>query len=150
MNSLSGSSAPWIPLDFRPGLGMKIHGMCRFYLLETSPHLKLYMTPINIAPDRPALPVSSPVTYAMYLSKTQGRFSTLGLAEDTWALNERVLDEKAFLEQVYLIHEERERMFFDALSRTRRGSVVCVLRHPRPPAAHVLAVSGKGPSGQCR
>ena len=118
--------SPWIPLQFRPGLGMKIHGMCRFYLLETSPHLKLYMTPINIAPDRPALPVSHPVTYSMYLSKTQGRFSTLGLAEDTWALNERVLDEKAFLEQAYLIHEERERMFFDALSRTRRGSVVCV------------------------
>ena len=87
--------SPWTPLEFRPGLGMKIRGMCRFYLLETSPHLKLYMTPINIAPDRPALPVSSPVTYSMYLSKTQGRFSTLGLAEDTWALNERVLDEKA-------------------------------------------------------
>ncbi len=118
--------SPWIPLEFRPGLGMKIHGMCRFYLLETSPHLRLYITPINIAPDRPALPVSNPVTYSMYLSKTQGRFSTLGLAEDTWALNERVLDEKAFVEQVYLTHEERERMFFDALSRTRRGSIVCV------------------------
>ena len=118
--------SPWIPLEFRPGLGMRVRGMCRFYLLETSPHLKLYMTPINISPDRPALPVSNPVTYSMYLSKTQGRFSTLGLAEDTWALNERVLDEKAFLEQAYLIHEEREKMFFDALSRTRRGSVVCV------------------------
>ena len=118
--------SPWVSLEFRPGLGMKIHGMCRFYLLETSPHLKLYMTPINIAPDRPALPVSHPVTYSMYLSKTQGRFCTLGLAEDTWALNERVLDEKAFVEQVYLTHEERERMFCDALSRTRRGAVVCV------------------------
>ncbi len=122
----AGEFSPWVPLEFRPGLGMKIRGMSRFLLLETSPHLKLYMTAINIDPDRPALPISNPVTYSMYLSKTQGRFCTLGLAEDTWALNERVLDEKAFLKQAYLIHEEREKMFFDALARTRRGSVVCV------------------------
>ena len=84
------------------------------------------MTPINIDPDKPALPVSHPFTYAVYLSKTQGRYATLGLAEDTSALNEGVIDEDAFLDQTYLIHEERERMFFDALDKTGRGAVVCV------------------------
>ena len=54
------------------------------------------------------------------------RDCTLGLAEDTWGLNERVLDEEAFLKLSYLIHEEREKMFFDALEKTRRGAVVCV------------------------
>ena len=98
----------------------------RFYLLETSPHIKLYMTPINIDPDAPALPISHPFTYAVYLSKTQGRYATLGLAEDTSALNEGVVDEDAFLKQTYLIHAERERMFFDALEKTTRGAVVCV------------------------
>ena len=117
---------PWITLDFKPGLGMTVTGIVRFYLLETEPHLKLYMTPINIDPDRPALPVSHPFTYAVYLSKTQGRYATLGLAEDTSALNEEVVDEDAFLQQTYLIHEERERMFFDALDKTSRGAVVCV------------------------
>ena len=117
---------PWITLDFKPGLGMTVAGIVRFYLLETKPHLKLYMTPINIDPDRPALPISHPFTYAMYLSKTQGRYATLGLAEDTSALNEGVVDEDAFLQQTYLIHEERERMFFDALDKTSRGAVVCV------------------------
>jgi predicted AlkP superfamily phosphohydrolase/phosphomutase len=62
----------------------------------------------------------------MYLAKTQGNFTTLGLAEDTWALNEQVLDEAAFLKQAYLIHAEREKMFFDAVEKTRRGVVVCV------------------------
>jgi predicted AlkP superfamily phosphohydrolase/phosphomutase len=62
----------------------------------------------------------------MYLARTQGHFCTLGLAEDTWALNERVLDEQAFLDQAYSVHEERERMFFDALEKTGRGAVVCV------------------------
>lgn len=117
---------PWIDLQFKPLATIKVRGIVRFYLKETSPGFALYMTPINIDPDKPALPISHPFTYAIYLSKTQGRFSTLGLAEDTWGLNERVLDEEAFLELTYLIHEERERMFFDALEKTRRGAVVCV------------------------
>jgi predicted AlkP superfamily phosphohydrolase/phosphomutase len=37
-----------------------------------------------------------------------------------------VLDEQAFLDQAYLIHEEREAQFFDALEKTRRGLVCCV------------------------
>ena len=117
---------PWIELRFKAGLGITVRGIVRFYLLETSPHIKLYMTPINIDSDAPALPISHPFTYAVYLSKTQGRYATLGLAEDTSALNEDVVDEDAFLKQTYLIHEERERMFFDALEKTTRGAVVCV------------------------
>ncbi len=118
--------SPWIALRFRAGPGLTANGIARFYLLETDPHLKLYMTPIHIDPDRPALPISHPFTYAVYLSKTQGRYATLGLAEDTSALNEGVIDEQAFLDQAYLIHAERERMFFDALDKTRSGAVVCV------------------------
>ena len=34
-----------------------------------------------------------------YLAKKLGKYATLGLAEDTWALNERVIDEQAFLDQ---------------------------------------------------
>lgn len=117
---------PWIELGFKAAPGITVRGIVRFYLLETSPHIKLYMTPINIDPDKPALPISHPFTYAVYLSKTQGRYSTLGLAEDTSALNEDVVDEDAFLKQTYLIHEERERMFFDAIDKTGRGAVVCV------------------------
>ena len=117
---------PWIELRFKAGPGITVRGIVRFYLLETSPHIKLYMTPINIDPDKPALPISHPFTYAVYLAKTQGRYATLGLAEDTSALNEDVIDEDAFLKQTYLIHEERERMFFDALDKTTRGAVVCV------------------------
>lgn len=117
---------PWIELGFKAAPGVTVRGIVRFYLLETSPHIKLYMTPINIDPDKPALPISHPFTYAVYLSKTQGRYSTLGLAEDTSALNEDVIDEDAFLKQTYLIHEERERMFFDAIDKTSRGAVICV------------------------
>lgn len=117
---------PWISVVFSPAPGINVSGIVRFYLIETEPHFKLFMTPINIDPGKPALPISHPFTYAVYLAKTQGPYATLGVAEDTSALNEDVLDEDAFLKQTYLIHEERERMYFDAIEKTRRGVVACV------------------------
>jgi predicted AlkP superfamily phosphohydrolase/phosphomutase len=81
---------------------------------------------VNIDPGRPALPISHPLIYSVYLAKLLGPYATLGLAEDTWALSEGVLDDEAFLKQCYLIHDERERMFFDALEKTPRGLCACV------------------------
>jgi predicted AlkP superfamily phosphohydrolase/phosphomutase len=72
------------------------------------------------------MPISHPQIYSVYLAKKQGPFATLGLAEDTWALNERVIDEKAFLEQALGIYEERERMFLDALAQTKKGLLTTV------------------------
>lgn len=117
----------WIELQFKAGLGIKVQGIARFYLIETEPHLRLYMTPINIDPEKPALPISYPYFYAVYLAKLFGKYATLGLAEDTWSLNEGILSEEAFLEQAYLIHEERERQFFHALDKTRKGLCAVVI-----------------------
>jgi len=117
----------WVELKFKAGLGIKVQGIARFYLLDTNPHFRLYMTPINIDPEKPALPISFPYFYSVYLAKLQGKFATLGLAEDTWSLNEGVLSEDAFLEQAYLIHEEREKQFFHALGKTKRGLCAVVI-----------------------
>ncbi len=121
-----GRYSPWIELCFRAGLGVKVRGIAKFYLVDTDPHVNLYMTPIHIDPEHPALPISHPEVYAIYLAKKQGKFATLGLAEDTWALNNRVVDEKVFFEQAIDIFEERERMFLDALKQTRQGLVTTV------------------------
>jgi predicted AlkP superfamily phosphohydrolase/phosphomutase len=121
-----GEYTPWVRINFRPGLGMKVRGLCRFMLLETSPHVRLYVTPIQIDPERPALPISYPTAFSIYLAKMQGPFATLGVAEDTSGLNEHIIDEDAFLKQCYSIHDERETMFFDVLEKTRRGLLVCV------------------------
>ena len=120
-----GKHSEWIPLTFHAGLGINPCGIARFRLARLEP-FELYMTPIHIDPDRPALPISHPRYYSSYLAKLLGPFATLGLAEDTWALNERALDEDGFLEQADLIHEERERQLFDALDKTQSGVVVCV------------------------
>jgi predicted AlkP superfamily phosphohydrolase/phosphomutase len=121
-----GQYSEWIPLKFKAGLGFTARGICRFYLKEISPEVEVYVTPVNIDPGRPDLPISHPVTYSIYLAKLFGPYATLGLAEDTWALNEEVLDDQAFLAQCYGNHEDRERMFFDALEKTPQGLCACV------------------------
>jgi predicted AlkP superfamily phosphohydrolase/phosphomutase len=121
-----GKHSPWIGIEFRAGLGIKVNGVARFILKSLEPHVELYVTPINIDPERPAMPVSHPFYYSVYLSKLHGPFATLGLAEDTWALSERIIDESQFIEQSYLINDERERMLFSELERVKKGAVVCV------------------------
>ena len=121
-----GEYSDWVPVKFKAGMGFTARGICRFYLKEISPEVEVYVTPVNIDPGHPDLPISHPVTYSIYLAKLFGPYATLGLAEDTWALNEEVLDDRAFLAQCYGNHEDRERMFFDALEKTPQGLCACV------------------------
>lgn len=121
-----GQLSDHITLRFRATPGPAIHGTCRMLVTEMSQHFSLYLTPINIDPEKPAMPISHPSYYATYLANKIGQFATLGLAEDTWALNDGVIGEGAFLQQAYGIQAERERMFFAALDKLRTGSLVCV------------------------
>jgi predicted AlkP superfamily phosphohydrolase/phosphomutase len=121
-----GEYTGWIRLRFpTTGIGSAC-GIVRFLLTSIEPSVSLYATPVEIDPESPALPISYPSFYAIYLAKLLGSFATLGMAEDTWALNEGAIDEEAFLKQAKLIQAEREAMFFSALERTKRGVVACV------------------------
>lgn len=122
----SGEYSPWIKLRFRAAPGVSVSGIARFLLTESGPEHSLYVTPVQIDPEKPALPISHPPFYAAYLAKLIGTYSTLGMAEDTWALNEGVIDEDAFLEQAYTLLAEREAMFRNAIEKTPRGVVACV------------------------
>ena len=120
----------WVRVKFRVGRLASASGLCRFRLESLSPHFRLYVSPIHLDPERPAMPISHPLYYAMYLAWLHDSFATLGLAEDTWALNAGAVSEEAFLEQAWSIHDERERMFFEALRRMQRGLTVCVFDGP--------------------
>jgi predicted AlkP superfamily phosphohydrolase/phosphomutase len=121
-----GVFSPWAGLAFRPGLGIKIRSIARFLVTSLAPHFEMYVTPLNIDPEKPALPISHPFIYSVYLAKLLGRFITLGEANDTWALNEGVLSEAAFLDLTYSNHMEWEAMLFNAIKKTRRGLAMCV------------------------
>jgi predicted AlkP superfamily phosphohydrolase/phosphomutase len=119
--------SPWIEIIFSPEGTPKVHGIARF-CLRSSPgdSFGLYISPINIHPEKPALPISEPAIFSGWLAKKHGLYGTLGLMEDTWGRNELALDDARFLEQTYLTHDERVKMFFEALSKTREGLCACV------------------------
>ncbi len=116
----------WVTLSFKAAPGIKVSANCRMMVTEMDEHFSLYVTPLNIDPENPAMPISHPSYYATYLAKRIGPYCTLGLAEDTWALNEGVIDDATFLKQAYDIDREREQMFFVALDRLRKGTLTCV------------------------
>jgi predicted AlkP superfamily phosphohydrolase/phosphomutase len=121
-----GVLSDWTPLTFPAAPGIKVSGICRMMVTEVGEHFSLYVTPLNIDPEKPAMPISHPSYYATYLAKRIGPYSTLGLAEDTWALNEGVIDDGTFLKLSYDIDAEREKMFLASLDRLRGGTLSCV------------------------
>jgi predicted AlkP superfamily phosphohydrolase/phosphomutase len=119
----------WQRLPFRLAPGVRVWGICRFFLHSFTP-FELYATAVQIDPGRPMMPISHPKIYSIYLAKQQGRFATLGLAEDTWSLSEGLMTEEAFLKAAYNIDEERQQMFFDSLERVKDGLIACVFDAP--------------------
>lgn len=116
----------WVTLEFKAAPTVKVRGITRLMVTELGEHFSLYCSPINLDPESPAMPISHPGYYSTYMAKKVGPYSTLGLAEDTWALNEKVTDDATFLRQSYDIDAERQEMFFAALDKLDRGSLVCV------------------------
>jgi predicted AlkP superfamily phosphohydrolase/phosphomutase len=119
----------WQRVPFRLAPGVRVWGICRFFLRSFTP-FELYATAVQIDPGKPLMPISHPKVYSIYLAKQQGRFATLGLAEDTWSLSEGLMTEEAFLTAAYDIDQERQQMFLDALRRVPRGLIVCVFDAP--------------------
>lgn len=130
---IQGESWPLKPHEYTPWIRLKfgrVHGIVRFLITQTGDDFSLYATAVQIDPEKPAHPISHPPYYAAYLAKLLGPFSTLGMAEDTEALNEGAIDEDDFLTQAKLIQDEREAMFFSALDHQENGVVACVFDTP--------------------
>jgi predicted AlkP superfamily phosphohydrolase/phosphomutase len=118
--------SPWVPLRFKAAPLVAVHAIARFVVTSLDPEFGLYVTPLMIDPERPALPISHPLNYSVWLAKKLGPFATLGLAEDTSALNEGITDEETFLAQAMAHQEEREKQLFATLATTRKGCVTVV------------------------
>ena len=82
-----GEWSDWVHIEFQliPFIG-NVKGICRFYLKQAHPRFELYVSPINIDPADPALPLSTPKNYSRELSEEVGEFYTQGISEDTKAL----------------------------------------------------------------
>jgi predicted AlkP superfamily phosphohydrolase/phosphomutase len=117
-----GEWSDWLVVRFEMLPHLKsVAGICRFYLKEASPHLKLYVTPINVDPVDPALPVAAPGDFGRELAERFGRFYTMGFPEDVKALRHGILDDGEYLHQSGITVTEARRMYEGALDTFRRG-----------------------------
>lgn len=111
----------WKKIRFEFIPTQSVSGICLFYLKELRPKFKLYVSPINIDPAEPALPISTPESYARELARKFGPFFTKGLPADTAALENDILDEKEFLYQDDLIYQESMAMLEEELKNFHSG-----------------------------
>ncbi len=114
-----GEWTPWVSFRFDFNPLFHLYGIGRFYLIETSPVFKLYLSPINFNPARvpPNVALSAPRHFSRDLAQDLGLFKTLGWAIDTWALNENRIDEKAFLEDLFFTERKRKEIMFHELAK---------------------------------
>jgi len=111
----------WADLSFpMVPLFKSVAGICRFYLLEVAPHLRLYVSPVQIHPEKPEMPISTPPDYSRELAEDTGLFYTQGLPEDSKALEEGVLDDRQYCSQADVVLKERLAQFAYELDHFKR------------------------------
>lgn len=116
----------WFHARFRVTPFLSLRSTCRFFILQTSPELRVYMSPLNLDPEDPPLPISSPPGYSAELAKKHGLMKTLGWWHDTWALNEERIDEGVFLEDCWRTMQQEREILLDELKNDPPSLLVAV------------------------
>ncbi len=116
----------WFRLKFRITPLLTISGTCRFYVLQTAPYLRIYMSPINLDPESALVPITSPESFAGELVQKHGLMKTLGWWHDTWALNEEKTDEEVFLEDTFRTMDQQARIVVNELKNDPPSLLVSV------------------------
>jgi predicted AlkP superfamily phosphohydrolase/phosphomutase len=127
-----GEWSDWTPVVFETGIPgatalealqapTSINGMVRFYVKEVRPVLEVFVTPINIDPLAPAVPISEPVGFATELAEATGRYFTAGIPEHTAEIQEGALNEDQWLDKANMILEERIVQYHHALREFKSG-----------------------------
>ncbi|HOX25314.1 MAG TPA: alkaline phosphatase family protein [Candidatus Krumholzibacteria bacterium] len=113
-----GEWSDWVRLEFTLVPWLKsVRGVARVFLMEIAPNLRLYVTPVQIDPAAPEMPISTPAGYARELAAALGPFFTQGLPADTKALEEGAFTDEDYLSQSDLVFAERKRQLAHELAR---------------------------------
>lgn len=117
-----GDWSPWLRAEFPliPHL-VNATGMFRVYAKQLHPRFELYVSPVNIDPDEPELPISAPAGYTREVARATSPFYTQGIAEDTAALRQGVFTLPEFLSQSRLVFEDERKLLRYSLSQFHDG-----------------------------
>jgi predicted AlkP superfamily phosphohydrolase/phosphomutase len=98
-----------------------VRGTFRVFAKQLHPDFQLYVSPVNIDPADPVLPISQPPSWSHTIARETGRFFTLGIPEDTAALRQNVFTLGEFEAQAYLVFEDERKLFRYSLQHFRNG-----------------------------
>ena len=121
-----GQWSPWIRLDFElstPALipNEHVHGICRFYMQEVTPNVRVYVSPINSDPSDSSLPVTEPAGFSKRIVDRFGLFGTSGFQEDHKAFTNGVFTDEEFRIQADMVLKERLGLFKSAMDDYDKG-----------------------------
>ncbi len=124
-----GEWSSWVPIALPMLPFSTLPGEVRFLLKSLTPYFELYVSPINLDPYAPALPISTPEDYAAELADAEGRFYTQGMPEDTRARNVEALTADELLAQARITADENRRQFRYVLDRFDDGLLFYYFGH---------------------
>lgn len=123
-----GDWSDWYTIRFQIAPLVEARGIARFHVMQAWPELRVYLSPINLDPRKPPLPISQPPAYSAELARKHGLYKTLGWPEDTWALNEEKIDEKVFLEDLNETFNQQKLLVLDAIDTMKPQLFVTVFQ----------------------
>lgn len=124
-----GQWSDWISLSFGLPPAPTWPGIARFYLQRCQPDdIHLYLSPLNIDPRQPCLPITYPPDYGRDLVARHGLFATVGWPQDASGLNEGRLDDGGFMQQVEEAFAHQARLTLDAIEDRQAQLVISVFQ----------------------
>ena len=117
-----GEWSGWVPVEFPliPHIA-SASGMVRIFAKQLHPRFELYVSPVNIDPESPSLPVSAPADFSRAVAADIGRYPTLGIPEDTAALRQGVFNLDQFLAASRITLADEQRLLRESLRRFKGG-----------------------------
>ena len=125
-----GKWSDWKEVIFKVSWLKKISGTFKFLLIDTEPEFKLYISPINYNPKNPLFNISYPSKYSKTLAENIGFFYTQGMPMATWPVNENILSQDLFIEQVNDVLAEKTAMYRLELNKLENGLLFCYFESP--------------------
>jgi len=117
-----GEWSEWIRVDFTGiPLVATFSAVGRFYLKQVAPEFELYVSPLQINPEDPVMPITYPPEWSKTLCACLGYFYTQELPQDTKAYTHGVLSGVEFWDQLMLVHGESKRLFEHVLAEEKDG-----------------------------
>lgn len=112
-----GTWSDWYRVKFDVTPLISVHGICKALVRSVTPHVSVYISPIEISPEKPPVSICHPGTYCKELVREIGLFKTRGWEADSAALKEGFIDERAFMNDIFEVLDKQLEMTLKTLEK---------------------------------